>query len=282
MNACFTYDFRYNKDDYTHSNIISFLTGIAKHYVFQLECGDTGYKHYQGRLTLIKKRRKFEALKLFKVPPQYFEPTTSDEHRRGDAFYMMKLDTRIEGPWTDKDASIFIPRQYQNLLDKLYPYQQFIFDTRDEFEPRKINLVYDPKGCNGKSTIAALCELMGNGIDVPPMNDMKEIIQLLCDECMSSNNRSPSPIFIDMPRAMDKSRLFGIYSAIEQIKKGKLYDTRYNYKKWWINSPQLWVFTNVLPDLNMLSLDRWNIYELNDKKELVIYEEDLGKIIFSV
>lgn len=279
MNAVSNYDFRYNEGDFKHTDIIGFLRGIAKTYVFQLEEGDTGYRHYQGRLSLIKKRRKHEALKLFTTPPNYFEPTTNAESIRGDAFYMTKEDTRVSGPWSDKDQEVFIPRQYLGLIDRLYPYQKYIFDTREEFEPRKINLVYDPKGCNGKSTIAAICELYGSGIDVPPMNDMKEIIQLLCDECMSTNNRSPSPIFIDMPRAMDKSRLFGIYSAIEQIKKGKLYDTRYSYKKWWINSPQLWVFTNVLPDLNMLSLDRWNIYELNSKKELCFYEEDLGKII---
>ena len=274
MNACATYDFRYSEGDFKFTDIISMLNGIAKSYTFQLEQGDTGYRHFQGRLSLIKKRRKMEALKLFKVAPNYFEPTVNAEHYRGDAFYQMKDDTRIEGPWSDRDKEneVYIPRQYRNLIDKLYPYQQYIFDTRNEFEPRKINLIYDKTGCNGKSTIAAICELYGTGIDVPPMNDMKEIIQLLCDECMSSKLRNPSPIFIDMPRAMDKTRLFGIYSAIEQIKKGKLYDTRYNYRKWWIDSPQLWVFTNVYPERNMLSLDRWNIYVLNDKKELVLDE----------
>lgn len=273
-NACATYDFRYSQGDYSFTDIINFLTGIAKSYTFQLEQGDTGYKHFQGRLSLIKKRRKMDALKLFKVAPNYFEPTVNAEHFRGDAFYMMKEDTRIEGPWTDKDKKneIYVPRQFRGLMNNLYPYQQFIYDTRNDFEPRKINLVYDEKGCNGKSTIASLCELMDKGIDVPPMNDMKEIIQLLCDECMATDNRSPTPIFIDMPRAMDKSRLYGIYSAIEQIKKGKLYDTRYNYKKWWIDSPQLWVFTNTLPDLSMLSMDRWNILIINDKKEFEKYK----------
>jgi hypothetical protein len=274
MNAVSVYEFRYSKKDFCHKDIIGFLTGIAKKYTFQLEEGDSGYLHFQGRLSLIKKRRKMEALKLFKVAPEYFEPTLSLEYK-GEAFYQMKQDTRIEGPWSDSDQETYIPRQYRGLIDKLRPYQQTIWDTRNDYEPRKINLIFDAKGNNGKSTIASLCELMGNGIDVPPMNDMKEIIQLLCDECMLTKNRNPTPIFIDLPRAMDKTRLFGVYTAIEQIKKGKLYDTRYNYKKWWIDSPQLWVFTNVLPDLNMLSRDRWNIWTIDDEFKLVEYKTEL-------
>lgn len=274
MNATSVYEFRYSKKDFTHKDIIGFLTGIAKKYVFQLEEGDSGYLHYQGRLSLIKKRRKMEALKLFKVPPEYFEPTLKSEYK-GEAFYQTKEDTRVDGPWKETDQEQYIPRQYRGLMDKLRPYQQVIWDTRNDFEPRKINLIFDEKGNNGKSTIASLCELMGNGIDVPPMNDMKEIIQLLCDECMATNNRNPSPIFIDLPRAMDKTRLYGVYTAIEQIKKGKLYDTRYNYKKFWIDSPQLWVFTNVLPDLNMLSRDRWNVWKLDDEYNLIEYKSEL-------
>lgn len=271
MNQVAGYDFRFN-NEHTPEEIISYLHGIAKKWVFQLERGDTGYEHYQGRLSLIKKRRQHEALKLFKVPPNYFQPTCNPEYIKGDAFYVMKEDTRIAGPWKDTDKSLFIPRHYRGLMDRLYPYQQHIWDTREVFEPRKINLVYDPTGNNGKSSIASLCELYGRGIDVPPMNDMKEIIQLLCDECMASNLRNPSPIFIDLPRAMCKSRLYGIYTAIEQIKKGKLYDTRYNYKKWWIDSPQVWVFTNVLPNLNYLSRDRWNILTINNNKEFEPYK----------
>lgn len=271
MNPVAGYDFRYN-NKFTPEEIKSFLNGIAKHYVFQLERSDKGYEHYQGRLSLIKKRRQPEALKLFKEPPNYFQPTVNPEYFKGDAFYMTKEDTRIAGPWKDTDKDEYIPRQYKGLLDRLYPYQQKIWDTRQVFEPRKINLVYDPTGNNGKSSIASLCELYGDGIDVPPMNDMKEIIQLICDECMSKKLRNPSPIFIDLPRAMDKSRLFGIYTAIEQIKKGKLYDTRYNYKSWWIDSPQLWVFTNVMPDLAMLSKDRWVVYTINKQKEFEPYK----------
>jgi hypothetical protein len=67
---------------------------------------------------------------------------------------------------------------------------------------------------------------------------------------------------------MDKDRLNGIYTAIEQIKKGKLYDLRYKYKCYWIDSPCIWVFTNREPDENLLSRDRWKIYEIKKQKLL--------------
>jgi hypothetical protein len=140
------------------------------------------------------------------------------------------------------------------------------------FDSRNINLVYDKRGNQGKSTIAALCELYGNGLDLPPVNDAEKLVQSLCDICISKNLRNPSPVFIDMPRAMDKSRLHGIYTAIEQIKKGKLYDVRHSYRDWWIDSPQLWVFTNIEPDLELLSRDRWIVWTVDDTKNLQIYQ----------
>ncbi|WP_445772263.1 hypothetical protein, partial [Rheinheimera sp.] len=57
----------------------------------------------------------------------------------------------------------------------------------------------------------------------------------------------------------------------EQIKKGKLYDTRYKYQEYWIDSPQIWVFSNIEPDLSMLSLDRWRIWTINEQQQLERY-----------
>lgn len=73
---------------------------------------------------------------------------------------------------------------------------------------------------------------------------------------------------------MNKERLGGIYSAIEQIKKGKLYDLRHCYKEYWIDSPTIWVFSNIPPDLSLLSKDRWKIWVVDDTKSLKPYTED--------
>lgn len=260
-NAVWVYDFTTPADKADKDDIINCLNEHTKKWTFQLERGETtGYEHYQGRFSLKVKRRPNECIKLFKDMPLYnIRPTSTANHEND--FYVTKADTRIDGPWKDTDKVTFIPRQYRDL--DLYPWQQTIKDSAEHFEPRIINLIYDPAGGRGKSTIAAICELLHGGIDMPPLNDYKELIALACNICMDANLRSPKIMFFDMPRAVRKDQLFGLYSAIEQIKKGKLYDCRYHYKSWWIDSPQIWVFTNTLPDTSLLSMDRWRLWQID-------------------
>ena len=271
------WDFRVSADGLDNTVIINQLKQIAERYTFQLEKGDTtGYLHYQGRMSLIKKHRKTELMKLFgSMPvPNYLEPTVNATYYAGDMFYVSKTETRIDGPWDERETEKYIPRQYRNMLDKLYPYQKHIYDSADVFDTRTINMIYCPVGNVGKSTIASVCELYAKGIDLPPVNDAEKLIQSCCDICEAKQIRNPSPIFVDLPRAMNKDRLNGIYTAIEQIKKGKLFDLRYKYKEYWIDSPQIWVFSNIRPDLSMLSKDRWKVYTINKDYSLMTYNPE--------
>lgn len=268
------YDFRANHEYFTKDDLVTWCQSNCKKYTFQLEEGDSGYKHWQGRISLIKKRQQHVLLKLFTIndkQPNYLQPTTNKEYQ-GPMFYAMKEDTRLEGPFTDSYTvtnNNFIPSHLKNIV--LYPWQQYVIDSKKNKNSRQINLIYDTSGNIGKSTLASIGELLHNGIDVPPINDFKELIALLCNICMDTNNRDPGLIFIDMPRAQKKDQLYGLYSAIEQIKKGKLYDCRHHYKSWWIESPQIWVFSNTLPDLNYLSIDRWNIWTI-ENNNLQLYD----------
>jgi len=278
-NQCAIFEIRSNYDDFgSIEGFRKWAKGIVKKYTIQLEEGDGGYKHWQGRISIIKKRRLGEFKKFIttsgRILPNYIKPTTNAALLQGEAFYLLKEDTRIDGPWTEKDEpqEQYIPRQYRGIIDKLTPFQKAIFDSGNEFDTRQINLIVDTNGNRGKSTISVLCELFGHGIDMPPVNDAEKMIQTICDICEARNMRSPSPVCIDLPRAMNKEKLNGLYTAIEQIKKGKLYDFRYKYKQWWIDSPQIWVFSNFAPDFMLLSSDRWKVWQINDKNELEKYK----------
>lgn len=272
MAQCAVWDFRANRDYYTVDYLKTFMKDNAKKWSFQLERGDNGYEHWQGRFSLIKKRNKKALISLWSKEPNYMEPTLKENHK-DEFFYAMKKDTRIDGPYKDDDKEIYIPRQFRNI--KLYEWQQQIVDSINDFNDRKINLIYDPVGNNGKSTVSALCELVYGGIDMPPLNDYKELVQLACNICQDGNNRTPKIMLFDMPRAVKKDQLNGLYSAIEQIKKGKLYDIRHHYKCYWIDSPVVWVFTNVMPDTNYLSADRWTYWTINNKKlDKLVFGED--------
>lgn len=265
--------------------IIYDIRDKCKKWTFQLEQAPSGYLHYQGRLSLHKKMIKKSALAMFKIKWNYFMPTTIKEFQR-TAFYQIKYQTRVEGPWTDKDDDLdndnieehYVPRQFRGLFDNLRPFQKQIYDSANVFEPRIINYIYCEKGNNGKSTIASICELMGKGVDLPPCNDADKLIQSFCNICMTKRMRDPSPVFIDLPRAMHKDAMNGIFAAVEQIKKGKLYDVRNKYKEWWIDSPQVWVFANVPPKTHLLSSDRWKIWIINDEYELIEYSEEIHKL----
>lgn len=267
-NACVMWDFRISADGLEQSIVANQLKKIAKKWTFQLEKGEqNGYLHYQGRFSLIKKKRsKFEIFKLLTLhnPYNYCEKTVNVNYYKGDMFYVLKDETRVDGPWDERTKEKYIPRQFRDLEKKLYPYQRTIWESASNFDSRTINLIYCAEGNKGKSTIAALCQLHMNSIYLPPVNDAEKLVSTCCDICEAKELRNPPIVFVDLPRAMNKDKLFGIYSAIEQIKNGYLYDFRYKYKEYWIDSPQVWVFTNCLPDLSMLSQDRWKIWQIDN------------------
>lgn len=267
-NALNTWECRWNADKFeTHQSLIDSLEGIAKHYTIQLEEGDGGYRHYQGRISLIKKRReaeKYILLALFPddTAPNYLAPTTNPEHRKGDAFYQMKTDTRILGPWTDKDEKIYIPRQVRE-MNGLRPFQQYIFDDGDKWDTRHVNLVYCPNGNIGKSRLVAYCRAYQKGRALPPVNDYKDLLRMVCD-------LPTSKLYLfDMPRSLNKDKLYQFFSAVETIKDGYAYDDRYHFKEKVFDCPNIWIFSNTYPDTTLLSADRWKIWTVNDAYELV-------------
>lgn len=262
---CATWDWTLPKSE-EFSEVRDKLRQIFKKWVCQEERGDTGYEHFQGRGSLFKKRRLAELKPLLQsvgLDSMHLTPTVS-ANQKGEPFYMTKADTRVAGPWSDRDEEDkYVPRQYRGLLQRLYPYQQAIYDSAQSFDSRTINLIYCPQGGKGKSTIAALCCLHAKGLRIPAVNDAEKLLASVCDILTAKQERQPGVVFVDLPRAMDKKRLGGIYSAIEEIKNGCVYDLRYSYKEWWFDSPAVWVFSNQEPDLGLLSRDRWKIFRIN-------------------
>jgi hypothetical protein len=267
---CATYDWTLKKLE-EYDTLIEKLKPLFKKWVFQEEASDTGYVHFQGRGSLFKKRRIQELKPILDdlgLSEMHLSPTVT-ENQKGEPFYMTKADTRVAGPWKDTDpVSEYVPRQYRGLMDRLYPYQQRIYESAQIFDSRTINLIYDPWGNNGKSTITALCRLHAKGIKIPAVNDAEKLLASVCDILVARNERQPGVVFVDLPRSMDKRKLSGIYAAIEEIKNGCVYDLRYSYKEWWFDSPAVWVFTNIEPDLSFLSMDRWKLWSVTPDKDL--------------
>lgn len=262
--ACAMYDFVYDCSGNTSSyvQVLTQLKGLVKKVVFQLEKGDTGYKHFQGRLSLMKKRRKPEILKLFKssnkIMPRYFQPTSNAKFYTGDNFYVMKLDTRIEGPWTEEHFAVYIPRQVREMTS-LRPFQKTIIESRNIWDTRTINVIYDEKGFKGKSRLTAYIRAYKYGRYIPCINSYQDIMAIVL-----ASPTSQMYVF-DIPRAVNQKKLHEMYSAIETIKDGYAFDTRYKFQEKTFDCPQIWIFTNSLPDENLMSKDRWKIYTICEK-----------------
>jgi len=216
--------------------------------------GSTEGWHYQARISLKVKVRKSQVEKMF--PDSRVSPTSTAN--MANMFYVMKKDDSYRaGPWKDDD--IELPRDVKEMLCRqLYPWQSKIVDWCDTYHMREILVVVDKKGGVGKSSICRLLyatnpEKVGL---VPPINNTKDLMQAVCSMGIKS-------IYIfDMPRAMEKKYLAPIYAAIEQVKGGWAYDTRYTYKSIMMDPPNVIVFTNDEPNKELLSGDRWEIMNL--------------------
>uniref|UniRef100_UPI004047DAAD hypothetical protein n=1 Tax=Polynucleobacter sp. TaxID=2029855 RepID=UPI004047DAAD len=256
-NAVCCYDFTYHDIDKTAKDIILLLNLHCKKWCFQKEKGEeTGKEHWQGRFSLkIKKRRNNIPMNLGHYSP------TSTVNKDND-FYVCKEETRIEGPYKDDDEVIYIPRQIRE-IDTLYPWQESIINKMNVWDTRTINQVYDPTGNIGKTTLIGYCRAYKLATKIPMCNDFNKVMEMVM--CMPT---AKNYIF-DFPKCLSKENLRGLYAAIEEIKNGYAYDTRYSFKDKFFDSPNIWIFSNEPPNYDYLSSDRWKLWMVKNN-ELIL------------
>lgn len=258
------FDFTLPSEGITPAAIIQGLTGLCKKYAFQEEKSDSGYLHYQGRVSLIKKRREGVARSSFKREPCFkkIHLSITSTNGMGDMFYVTKDDTRINGPWTDKDEKPeYVPRHIRECKE-LRPFQAEILRMAHVYDPRKIDVIYCPEGNKGKSTLIGKACAAGHGV-MPPCFDYKDILRMVYGMPTSK------AYFVDMPRAMPQDKMAGFFSGLETMKDGRAYDDRYKFKQRFFDSPRIFLFTNRMPDLRHLSKDRWVLWTISPEFELV-------------
>jgi hypothetical protein len=268
---CYVYDITLKYlDTLTKDAMHALFRPLCKKYIFQLEKGvETGYVHYQGRISLIKKLGKPSAQKfLLENGVKDFKISeTSKEESTKDAFYCAKAATRLEKAFTDKDY--VEPRENLFTVEKmekhgLFPWQQAMLDNVAEYDDRTIHLVIEHRGRVGKSALPKYVWNNRLGEVLPPINDCNDLVQFC--------HNHPSKLYlIDMPRSMKKRKLHEFYAGIETLKNGYLYDKRYKGSYRYINEPNIIVFTNSPPKISYLSVDRWKFWTINSDMELEEY-----------
>lgn len=272
QNACCVWDFTAPEhmfedvaeegDMSTESVLKELLTDMCKMWTFQLEEGtETGYRHFQGRVSL-KIKRRFPTF----GSEYHFHWSPTSNANKDNNFYVLKDETRIRGPWSyPVDTNGFIPSHLQNIT--LHPWQEYIKSQArfDRIERRTINVVVDPEGNKGKSFLAMYLTAHGLAECIPPVDSFKDVMQMVM-------GLDKVPLYIiDLPRGLPKERMGSFYSGVETVKNGYAFDTRYKMKRMLFEIPNIWVFSNSLPDKQLMSRDRWKFWSIDANQHLVPY-----------
>jgi len=251
------YDFTISCEKMPDLNeVVVALNQWFKKWVFQKEKGESGYLHWQGRGSLIKAKREKELAAQAKAyfPGVHWSITSTGVHEGQKFNYVMKADTRVEGPWTDKDFEDPPPltRQLKEFKDRglEYGWHKQVVEICDSIDNRMITAIVDHEGGSCKSLFGEYLEYEGKAWEVPPFLQMEDISQAVMSV------KPKKCYLVDMPRGMKKNKLGNFYSGLECLKNGVCWDKRYNFKKRRMDRPQVIVFTNVVPQLNLLSADR--------------------------
>lgn len=236
----------------------------TRNWGFQIEEAPTTKKlHLQGRFKL---KEKMRISTLSGQLPYASHLSQTSRANQNNMFYVQKVESRYLGPWTDKD--VYIPRQLRELTS-LRPWQESVVNLSKTFDPRTVNVIVDKTGGAGKSTLAMYIQMQGLGIRIPPLTEYKNVVQTakgFIDLFMESKDpeemENPLMIVMDIPRSVPMKEIQNVFGAIETIKDGWLFETRFHASQRYIDSPNLWVFMNYDPPLAALSLDRWRYWHI--------------------
>lgn len=170
------------------------------------------------------------------------------------------------------ETNIDIPKPVK-VIEDLYPWQKYIKGKllEEEVNDRYIFWVYDKKGAKGKT---ALCKHLL--VKYP-----KKILIIngrMQDICNGLKNHHeihgvyPTGIIMNIPREQKNVS----YKGIESLKDGLIVNTKYEVSSHVFNSPVVVVFSNTPPLLDKFSQDRWQVYCLDELKEVMDEFDEKG------
>lgn len=121
---------------------------------------------------------------------------------------------------------------------------------------RQVTVIIGRDGAEGKSTLAKYLVVRYNYAYVPAMPNFEDYM------FMAMAHPNAKGFIFDIPKADNAQQEKAMWCAMETIKNGYLYDKRYLFSERWIEPPKMLVFSNACPPKDMLTEDRWRIFEI--------------------
>jgi len=254
--------------------IQDYLEKFFTEYVFQYECGaKNGRYHYQC-YARYKHKDGIRETTLGSEVRTWFEEfdwltsiNVSCASNKGKMMlkaYAMKDETRVAGPWMDKS---FEPPPVQYDEDDIRcietnprKYQTQILE-RLAAKPhhREINVVVDPTGNVGKTTLQKYLAWKGKSCQIPP-GSASQIRTYVC-------GKPAKKVYMhNFNRAFGKDETYrDVLTAIEDVKSGWVISSMYGGNKpdLFMSRPHVWIFCNETPDTSCMSKDMWKLWSIH-------------------
>lgn len=260
---CFTLN-NWTETEYTL--ILSTFQSKRWTYIIGKETGTQKTQHLQGFFEA-KSQVKFTVVKTL-MPRAHIECAKGDKQHNYD--YCSKDGDFVTNIVPEKKAA-----KLRDPLEgkELYPFQKDVLELiKGDPDDRKVYWFYDLAGCKGKTTLAKHICMNHNALYVQgKASDIKFGVMDMI------NKRGEIDIVImGLPRSYEQ---FVSYDAIESIKDGIFYSSKYESGMCMFNPPHVIILANFKPDAEKLSLDRWEIkclddFEYVDRGEFIYPEKE--------
>lgn len=252
-NPLYKYDFVLN--NYTDREVCQIketISRLCKKGGFGFELGEENQTpHLQGYISLKKKAR----ITTITKEPGFIRASLRAVRNEPALIDYIQKDGDF---WT-----FGFPKPIK-VIDALYTWQKEAETilTSAEINDRTVHWWYDNKGNIGKSAFAkymvvkhkALYCCSGKYADL-----INLVFNCNMDECTC--------IIFDIPRNQGNKVS---YSAIESIKNGLICNTKFETGTKVFNSPHILVLSNMPPEIESLSEDRWSIRNLSENTETIL------------
>jgi len=252
---CFTFN---NYSESEHEMILSLFSSSSSKFIVGKECGEKGTPHLQGYLEWPRKIRPCSLGLPSRIHWEKARGTRAD-----NLIYCAKDGDFVTNCVVAKPIKCIDE-------SKLYPWQAMLLGMLlGECCDRTVLWIYDEDSNKGKSAFCKFMCMKHNTIMVDGKSS--DIYQGLSTH-IEVEGCAPDIVLIDCPRHAIN---YMNYGAIEKVKNGHVFSGKYESKQLIFNSPHVCIFANSLPDFTKYSGDRWIVYTINDKKELIEWEYDI-------
>lgn len=227
------------------------LKPLKANYILGRECcPTTGKVHIQGYVEFLSKIRPLENKDLKNLNIHWEK---CKGNRQDNIVYCSKENNYI--------TNIKVKRPIQDPLHNktLKPFQLDIVNMlQEDINDRVIHWYWDEQGKTGKTSIAKhLC--INNPNNILFVNGAGKDVKYAVSEFVSNEENDLLMVIFYFTRSVEG---YISYEAIESVKDGILFNNKYESKMSIFNCPHVICMANFEPDMDRLSIDRWNIVRI--------------------